>query len=98
MEDEPEQVATITTSPAPVYPAPRNGRLEEADEDALDDDEDDSDEDEQEEDDDDRLEVASVVLPPRMPSKREAPNRGDKEDDLEDVALTSTYSQSLYSQ
>lgn len=53
---------------------------------------------EEEDDDDDRLEVASVVLPPRMPSKREAPNRGDKEDDLEDVALTSTYSQSLYSQ
>lgn len=53
---------------------------------------------EEEDDDDDRLEVASVVLPPRMPSKREPPNRGDKEDDLEDVALTSTYSQSLYSQ
>ncbi|KKY32313.1 putative parasitic phase-specific protein psp-1 [Diaporthe ampelina] len=50
-----------------------------------------------EEDDDDRLEVASVVLPPRKPSKRET-NHGDREDDLEDVALTSTYSQSLYSQ
>ncbi|KAG8164690.1 hypothetical protein KVR01_004965 [Diaporthe batatas] len=52
------------------------------------------------EEEDDRLEVESVVLPPRMPSKRE-PNRGysySREDDLEDVALTSTYSQSLYSQ
>lgn len=56
------------------------------------------DEEEEEEYDDDRLEVESVVLPPRMPSKRE-PRRGDsREDDLEDVALTSTYSQSLYSQ
>lgn len=50
-----------------------------------------------EEEEDDRLEVASVVLPPRKPSKRETTHVG-REDDLEDVALTSTYSQSLYSQ
>lgn len=51
-----------------------------------------------EEEEDDRMEVESIVLPPRMPSKRE-PKRGySREDDLEDVALTSTYSQSLYSQ
>lgn len=50
-----------------------------------------------EDEEDDRLEVASVVLPPRKPSKRET-NHGGREDDLEDVALTSTYSQSLYSQ
>lgn len=50
-----------------------------------------------EEEEDDRLEVASVVLPPRKPSKRET-SHGGREDDLEDVALTSTYSQSLYSQ
>jgi hypothetical protein len=46
----------------------------------------------------DHFEVASVVLPPRMPSKRDATIRAEMEDDLEDVALTSTYSQSLYSQ
>jgi hypothetical protein len=51
-----------------------------------------------EEEDEDRLEVASVVLPPRKPSKRETNTHGGREDDLEDVALTSTYSQSLYSQ
>ncbi|KAK2611040.1 hypothetical protein N8I77_004422 [Diaporthe amygdali] len=51
----------------------------------------------EEDDDNDRMEVASVVLPPRKPSKRETIHDG-REDDLEDVALTSTYSQSLYSQ
>ncbi|KAI3400325.1 hypothetical protein diail_3706 [Diaporthe ilicicola] len=51
----------------------------------------------EDEEDDDRMEVASVVLPPRKPSKRETIH-GGREDDLEDVALTSTYSQSLYSQ
>lgn len=53
--------------------------------------------DDEEEDDNDRMEVVSVVLPPRKPSKRETIH-GGREDDLEDVALTSTYSQSLYSQ
>lgn len=44
-------------------------------------------------DDDDRLEVASVTLPLRKPSRRET-----TDDAMEDVALRSTYSTSLYSQ
>lgn len=47
-------------------------------------------------DDDDRLEVASVTLPLRKPSRRETTTTDD--DALEDVALRSTYSTSLYSQ
>lgn len=48
-----------------------------------------------EDDDDDRLEVESVVLPLRKPSRKETT---DDDDGLEDVALRSTYSTSLYSQ
>ncbi|KUI66661.1 Sphingoid long-chain base transporter RSB1 [Cytospora mali] len=44
----------------------------------------------------DRLEVESVVLPSRKPSRRDTVRRRD--DEMEDVALTSTYSQSVYSQ
>lgn len=50
-------------------------------------------EEEEEEDDDDRLDIESVVLPRRKPSRRET-----TDDTMEDVALTSTYSQSVYSQ
>lgn len=44
----------------------------------------------------DRFEVESVMLPSRKPSRRDTVRRRD--DELEDVALTSTYSQSVYSQ
>lgn len=45
------------------------------------------------EDDDDRLEVASVILPLRKPSRKET-----TDDAMEEVTLKSTYSTSLYSQ
>lgn len=43
----------------------------------------------------DRLEVGSIMLPSRKPSRRDTVRR---DDEMEDVALTSTYSQSVYSQ
>lgn len=44
----------------------------------------------------DQFEVESIMLPSRKPSRRDTVRRRD--DELEDVALTSTYSQSVYSQ
>lgn len=49
--------------------------------------------DEHEDDDDDRLEVESVILPLRKPSRKET-----TDDTMEEVTLKSTYSTSLYSQ